>query len=92
MKKISDTPFTQKRVEITPRVKFHSEKSENQSLFTPTQKSVVLNSTLSRVKISFFHLKKSEITPERVKITLERVEITLKRVNITLERVKITLF
>ena len=40
------------------RVKFHSKKSENQSPFIHTQKRVVPNSTLSRVKILPFHLHK----------------------------------
>ena len=82
--KQGDTPFTRKKSEnYSKRVKFHSKKSKNQPLFTPTQKRVVPNSTLFRVTLS---LKK--------KLTLSRVEsLFLSRVKIiTLSRVKITHF
>ena len=65
--KMSDTPFTffRKRVKITPKEwNFIPKKSENQSVFTPTQECVVSNSTLSRVKILLSFLS------ERVKFSL----------------------
>ena len=74
LNKTSDTPFTRKRVKITPKEwnftpkkskihskkVFHYKKSENQSLFTPTQKRVLPNPTLSWVKILLCHSWKSD--------------------------------
>ena len=81
------------------RMKFHSRKSEDQSLFTPTQKYIVPNSTLSRVNILLslrkewfllFHSFKSNNHFSIMKIT--RVTITLfeqKNKFFTLERVEL---